>query len=70
MNGYYCANCRASVSVTGKGDITRSCKCHDTTTVIAERSSILYGIGGAANLTLAERARRAIAKLLASLKGQ
>ena len=59
---YACAHCGAEVKVSPEGDITRTCTHHGQT-IVAERTSILYGEGGAAGLTLADRARAALRKL-------
>ena len=48
--------------VSGQGDISRVCTHHGAT-VIAERTSILYGEGGAAEPSLYQRAASALQKL-------
>ena len=59
---YKCAECGAEVKVADTGHITRTC-IHHGATVIAERTSILYGEGGAAGVSLIDRARAALRKL-------
>ena len=59
---YACAECGAQVMVSGQGDISRVCTHHGAT-VIAERTSILYGEGGASEPSLYQRAASALQKL-------
>lgn len=63
---YACAECGAQVEVSGQGTISRVCG-HDEATVIAERTSFLYGEGGAASLTLYQRALAALESLARKL---
>lgn len=60
---YACAKCGAEAKVDADGTITRTCDHHGGT-IVAERSAVLYGIGGAQQLTLAQRAELAISKLV------
>jgi hypothetical protein len=66
---YHCAACKAEVAVSTKGDISRSCACPELTPVIAERTCMLYGEGGAKQLSLAERIEAALKKLTQALRG-
>lgn len=59
---YACADCGAEAKVSAQGAISRDCG-HDDATVIAERTSILYGEGGAGERSLLDRARDALGKL-------
>ena len=49
------------------GQVKRTCD-HGGHAVIAERSSVLYGTGGATDLTLYERALSAIQKIAKVLR--
>ena len=60
MHPYYCKECGAEVIVTGEG-VTRTCG-HSGATIVAERSSNLFGEGGAAQ-SLTERAAQALRKI-------
>ncbi len=60
---YACAKCGAEAVVHADGTIVRTCD-HEGSTIIAERSAVLYGIGHTHALTLAERAQLAISKLV------
>jgi hypothetical protein len=63
---YACAECGAKATVSEQGDIYRACG-HDDATVIAERTSVLYGEGGAASLPLYQRALAALESLARKL---
>jgi hypothetical protein len=59
---YACSICGGPAIVSDAGDISRACG-HDDATVIAERTSILYGEGGASEPSLYQRAASALQKL-------
>lgn len=65
---YHCSACKAEVKVSTKGDITRSCACPELTPVVAERTCVLYGDGGAKSLSLAERASAAISRIVEAFR--
>ena len=64
---YYCKVCEAEVFVSAAGIIQRNCE-HKDATVIAERTSTLFGEGGATEATLYERARVALFRLFEAFK--
>lgn len=59
---YYCKACKAEVFVSDQGEVSRTCG-HAGETIIAERTSSLFGEGGANERTLWERMLAAIDKL-------
>lgn len=65
MFPYACALCGAEVKVTSAGVKERACG-HATATVIAERTSNLYGEGHYAQGSLTSRALAALRKLVGS----
>jgi len=65
---YACSVCGVEVKVSKAGEISRPCDHHDAA-VIAERTSILYGEGGATSMSLIERAEAAIKRLAQALRG-
>lgn len=67
IHPYYCAYCGDAVQVSVQGEITRTCGHHGQT-VIAERTSILYGEGGAGERSLLDRAWDALGKLAKALR--
>ena len=64
---YHCAICGAEVKVSPEGDVARTC-VHHGATVTAERTSILYGEGGAGERSLLDRAWDALGKLAKALR--
>mgnify|MGYP001231025051 FL=1 len=62
MHPYACSTCGGAAHVSPDGIVSRACG-HDTATVIAERTSILYGKGGCAPKTMMQRAVAALCKL-------
>ena len=64
---YYCKVCKTEVAVSKAGDIVRNC-VHTDATIVAERTSVLYGEGGAKEQTLQERAYAAMHTLLRAFK--
>jgi hypothetical protein len=64
MSGYHCAECGLTVRVSAAGDIERSC-AHTGATVIAERTAMLYGEGGAGVAAASSPADRVAAALRA-----
>jgi hypothetical protein len=50
------------------GTVTRICT-HENATIIAARSSLLYGEGGAREVSLFERAVNAMRSIIASVRG-
>jgi hypothetical protein len=66
---YACAECGAEVHVEKDGKVTRTCD-HADATVIAERTSNLFGEGGAAGNTgsLSDRVAAALTKLVNAFK--
>ena len=63
MYPYTCTQCGGEVQVTPEGVVSRVCG-HNTATVIAERTSILYGEGHYAQESLTSRALTALRKLV------
>lgn len=64
---YACSVCGAEVVVSDNGDIHRACE-HDGQTVIAERTSVLYGDGGATAKSYIDRVRDAINTLIKAFR--
>jgi len=64
---YYCQACRAEVKVTNDGVTTRTCE-HDKATIVAERTSLLYGEGGVVPQGVGERIMAAVQKIQAAFK--
>lgn len=62
MFPYTCAQCGGEARVSPDGVVSRACG-HDTATVIAERTAVLYGQGRCVPQTLAERAVAALRRL-------
>jgi hypothetical protein len=58
---YYCKDCHAEAFVRS-GAVVRTCN-HADSTIIAPRTSVLYGEGGALSLSMAERFSNALNKL-------
>lgn len=64
---YYCKVCSTEVYVSKAGEVVRNC-AHSDATVVAERTSILYGAGNAKGLTLQERVQSALRVLISAFK--
>jgi hypothetical protein len=60
---YYCSKCGAEAFVTPELVVRMTCD-HADATIIAPRTSVLFGEGGALTLGLRERAALALAKIL------
>jgi len=58
---YFCAICKAEARVV-EGNVVRTCDHHEST-VIAERTAVLFGEGDAKAKTIEERIAAALGKL-------
>jgi hypothetical protein len=64
---YYCQQCGGEVKVTDDGLTSRACG-HDKATIVAERTSLLYGEGGVVPQGVGERIMAAVQKIQAAFK--
>lgn len=64
---YYCKECGGAVAVAPSGVVTRTCP-HQLATIVAERSSVLFGEGGAGEMSLLQRAAQALQKIAGAVR--